>query len=104
MEETPSSVIKSSDLGMNIYTPRSVWWPKGSLTLKQITKNLREGKYKYKYTDKRIKEDEVINIMTNKVIEITKNCFVIIENSIFIKIRPGMIKEHIPPKAAGERR
>lgn len=104
MEETPPTVIKSSDLLLKTYSPIFVGWPKGTLTLKQITKNLRECKYKYTYTDKTMKEEEIMKMMTNNVIEITNDCFVNIEDNVFRKIRLGVIKEHTPPKGAEERR
>lgn len=37
-EEISTPSVKSSDLGLKIYTSRSVKWPKSTQTLKQIKK------------------------------------------------------------------
>lgn len=48
-EETrkKSETLKSTELRLKIYTPKTKGWPKTTLTLKQIIRNIKEGKYKF---------------------------------------------------------
>lgn len=102
--ETQMETLKGAEIGLQIHTSKSVGWPKSTLTLKQITKNLREGKYKFTYKYNRIKEEDIMKMITKNCIEITQDCFSIVDDGTFRKIRQGLIEEHTPPRGTDERK
>ena len=96
--------LKGTELGMKIHTSKSTGWPKGTLTLKHITRNLKEGKYKYTYTYPQIEDSEMMSLLTNNCIELTPDCFEMQDDGVFRKIRPGLVEELTPPRGKEERK
>ena len=98
-EEGPNTtvdVIKGQDINLRILTPRSRGWPKGELTNKGLIRGIQDRKYKYTYTDEKVEEEDIIrSISTNKID--LKDCFSIVEDSLFNKVRSGRIAERTPP-------
>lgn len=41
--QNAQQTLKGSELGLKMYTGKSTGWPKTTLTLKQIAKNLKES-------------------------------------------------------------
>lgn len=70
-------------------------WPK-ELTNLSAAEALSENKLKYTYTDEMFDEEEVISLIKNNLIDL-KNCFPIMDNVIYRKLRFGITKVHPPP-------
>lgn len=93
-EKQHPEMLKVSEIGLKIYSPKSTGWPKTTLSLKQITKSLTEGKQKFTYTYDMINEEDMPSMITNNCTEITNYSFKVTEDSLFRKARPGLIEEY----------
>lgn len=51
--------------------------------------------YKLTYTNKNLKEDELLKIIQYKIIGLSANCFSVVNNSSFVKIRNGLTEDKI---------
>lgn len=89
--------VKREDTGLKIYTKETTGWPvKNEFTRKDLVDGLKGRKYKFTFSKNELSEEEIIKMIENKVMEITSQCFSIVENSIFAKIRTGLIEEPPP--------
>lgn len=87
--------VKGTDMGLTLITPRSIGWPK-ELDEQQILKGIQENKYKFTYTDDKIDDTELLILIEGGAIDFT-NCFTMAEDSIFSKIRSGLVEDKTPP-------
>lgn len=65
-----------------------------------MVKGILENKYKYTYNDEMI-EDEVTNTTNHNAVQIT-DCFTVIDNTIFNKIRTGRKRQRTPTNSTTE--
>lgn len=80
-----------------IYTKQIVGWPKKEdFTRKDLIKS---KKYKYTYTKTDLKEEEIIEMIEEKTVDISAQCFNAVDNSTFNKITVRLIKDKSPPQA-----
>lgn len=89
---TKKKGIKESDVGLTVYTSEFTGWPQGKINEKQILKGIKEKKYKYIYRDDNVNDTEVLVLIEGNAIDLT-NCFAIEEDSVFNRIRSGLLEE-----------
>lgn len=92
--------IKGNDLGLEVIKKKkSEGWPKDTITVRRIiTKGIEEGKYKWLYTAKACKEEEIYNCLTDNDINL-EGCWRFVEDQIFRKIRNCLFQDRAPPPA-----
>lgn len=96
---------KAEDIGLTIYTKESEGWPrKEQFTRNVLIRGFESKKFKYTYTDKHTTEEEVIQKIDNRTMDISDRCFVLVDNSSFSKIRSGRVEEKTPPPSKEQRR
>lgn len=100
-QEKHQKLTKGTDIGLKVYTPRATGWPKVELTKKGLVKGIRDNKYKFTYLED-IDEEEIIAMINNNTIDLT-DCFSIIEDSTFNKIRTGRTRQSTPPPVPQKR-
>lgn len=90
--------MRGEDIGLMIYTKQAVGWPKKDDFSKQVLlQGIKDRKYKYTYTNKDLKDEDIINMIQNKILDVTKYCFAQVDNSTYSKIRSGLTEERTPP-------
>ena len=96
-EEMPAlEDIRGKDLGLEIITKRSEGWPKETMNLKHLIHGIDKGKYKWLYTNTTLKEEQVMQYIKNNEINL-KDCWRIVDDQQFRKIRNGQFQERTPP-------
>ena len=91
------NIVKSEEIGLTLYTKKSVGWPEGDeLGKKELIKGIKTKKYKYTYTAKEISEEELIRLIENKQLEVSKTNMNTIDDSMFSKIREGLKEDRSP--------
>lgn len=95
--------IKGTEIGLVIYTSESVGWPKEKQSSNRLARKMEENKYKWTYADKLLEENEIINLVRNNHLN-TDNCFMIVQDAIFNKIRTGLIEDRSPQQRTDNRR
>lgn len=90
--------IKGNTLGLEIITKKSEGWPKDTITVRHITKWIEEGKYKWLYSEKAYKEEEIFNYLINSNINL-EGCWRVVEDQMFRKIGNGLFQDRTPPPA-----
>lgn len=88
--------IRGKDLGLEIITKKSVGWPKDVFNLRTLTKGILQGKYKWRCTHKSYTDEEVLRFLYNNDLDI-KECWRILYDQVFKKIRNGYFEEKTPP-------
>lgn len=66
--------LTAKELGLKIYTNKTTGWPKHTLTLKEVTDKLKEGKCKYSYTYAEIDESEMMKLLHRNITRMFQNC------------------------------
>lgn len=69
-----------------------------------LLKGIRDKKYKYTYTKEDVSEEDLMQLIENKKMDIPAQCFSRMNDSIFGKIRSGLTEEKSPPPAKQQRR
>ena len=87
--------LASEDIQLQFFTKESNGWPK-DLTITNLSKGIEEEHYKYTYDENTLEPHEVITLMKRGQINL-QNCFSIVEDSVFKKIRSGHTKDRTPP-------
>lgn len=97
--------VKGEDIGLMIYTKNSTGWPKKEgFSREQLIKGIKNKKYKYTYTKKNLTDEEILQMIENRLIDLKGPCFTKIEDSSFSKIRNGIIEELTPPPSKEQRK
>lgn len=95
--------IKGTEIGLTIYTSKSTGWPKKRQSFSKLARKMEDGKYKWTYADRRLEEQEVINLIRYHQLS-TDGCFIIVDDSVFNKIRTGPIEDHSPQRRDNRRK
>lgn len=93
--------MEAQDIGLNIITSESQGWKKGLTNVSQA-EAIRENKVKFTYADNRFEEEEIIDLIENNLIQL-KDCFSIMDNTIFKKLRSGLTRLHSPSERQDRR-
>lgn len=101
-KEKQTKATKGTDIGLKVYTPRTTGWPKGELTTKALVKGIQDNKYKFTYLDNELEEEDIINMINHNSIDLT-DCFSVIEDSTYNKIRTGLTRQSTPPSVPHKR-
>lgn len=86
--------MKAQDIGLIVITSKAQGWQKG-LTNETLVGAIRDDKIKFTYTDEMFEEEEVIGLIEKNLIEL-KDCFSIMDNVLFKKLRTGLSQLHSP--------
>ena len=89
--------IMGTDIGLEIITMKSVGWPTRTFSREMLVAGLKKGTYKFRYTNKAYTEDQIFNFIKNDEVD-PRNCWKTAEDSLFKKIRAGLIEERSPPQ------
>ncbi len=100
-QRSRNAKINSKDIQLKIYTPVSVGWP-DQLSPRVLVTSLYENKFKY--THHTIEDTELLSIIETNGITIDRSCWSIVDDSVFRKIRSGLIAEKTPPPKDTSRR
>ena len=96
-EEIPAlEQLKGTEIGLQIITKKSEGWPREILNIRTLKKGMENGLYKWRYTNTAYSEQEIYHYICNNEISLN-NCWCIIDDSQFNKIRSGQINERTPP-------
>ena len=66
------------------------------MNLKHLIHGIDKGKYKWLYTNTTLKEEQVIQYIKNNEVNL-KDCWRIVDDQQFRKIRNGQLQERTPP-------
>ena len=91
----PTNKISGRAIGLHIITKSSTGWPKKTLFHKNIIEGIHTGKYKFIYTDSNFEEEQISKLLENNRIDLD-SVWTTEEDSIFRKIRNGLIPEKSP--------
>lgn len=96
-KETPSNKeLDGKDLGLEIFSKQSEGFPQENFSLKALTKGMLKGTYKWTYSNGRYTEDEILKHLNNNEISL-RDCWRIVEDQKFKKIRNGYTQQRTPP-------
>lgn len=90
-----SEPIKGLDVGLMIAAKKSEGWPRDR-TKKKLLRGIEEKKYKFTYEDDALEEKDLLNLIATNSIDLT-DCFMVLDDSIFDKIRSGLIRKSPSP-------
>lgn len=86
--------LDSDEIELKIITRESQGWPK-NITMGHLIKGIEDGTYKYTYNEPTMESHEVIGLIKKGDI-VLEDCFTILEDSVFRKIRTGQCNERSP--------
>ena len=89
--------ITGSNIGLQIITKSSVGWPQDTvLSLRRLREGFENDIYKWCYTDNSFLEESIFKCIINNEVDFD-NCWALMEDNRFSKIRNGFIEEKTPP-------
>lgn len=88
--------ISAKDIGITIYTSESTGWPKQTISKTDLIEALEKRKYKLIYTNKSYTYFQIIQLIMDEKIVLTK-CWEKIDDTLFKKIRYGSNIDRTPP-------
>ncbi len=89
-----SSVCKldSKDLGLQFYTTKDRGWPK-TLPNAELVTGIQNKKYKWKYTDEKYTEEQILKkIGRGEIILSSTSCWISVDIDEYRKIRCGLVR------------
>lgn len=86
--------LDSDEIELKIITRESQGWPE-DITMGHLIKGIEDGTYKFTYNEPTMESHEVIGLIKKGDI-VLKDCFTILEDSVFRKIRTGQCNERSP--------
>ena len=96
-ESLLGKVIDAEEIGLEFYTTKERGWPK-NLSPADLISGIQAKKYKGKYTDNKLTEDQILRKTRRGEINLnTSNCWFAVDNDEFRKIRPGINMDRSPP-------
>ena len=90
------SRIKARHIGLKIYTTHSKGWPKKTLHKGELIDAIENSKYKMTFNTQHMEFNTILEHIKNDTIEL-EECWVITEDDVFRKIRPGREIQRTPP-------
>ena len=87
---------KGTEVGLKIITAKSKGWPEVPLRKESLIKGIEDKTIKWTYTDPTFKEKEVEEKIVFGTVDLT-DCFQLIDDDLFRKIKTGLIEERSPP-------
>lgn len=94
--------MTAKDIGLMIITSKAQGWPQ-NMNTESLATAMTENKIKFTFTDDMFEDQEVIGLVRDNLIQL-KECFSIIDNTLFNKLRSGLLKIHSPAEPAERRR
>ena len=87
-------VWKAKDIGLKLYTTKERGWPQ-NFGYNDLKEGLQNNSYKWTYEDINYSEEQVLYAVVEGNIKL-KECWHVVDNDIFRKIRPRCIVERSP--------
>lgn len=88
--------IEGRELGLEVMVSKSTGWPKESFSLRELTRGMLEGTYKWTYSSKRHTDEEIYKLISNNEVKM-EGCWKVVDDQSFRKIRNGYKEEKTPP-------
>ena len=88
--------IKATEIGLQIHTSTNTGWPKDILTRKKLIEGIEDKKYKITFTTTTLDSNRVLQAIEQDEIDLDQ-CWQMLEDSQFRKLRSGRIMERTPP-------
>ncbi|MPC37987.1 hypothetical protein E2C01_031483 [Portunus trituberculatus] len=88
--------ISGTHLGMQIITKKSEGWPKDTFSLNYLKTAIDKGRFKWRFNNTVYNEKEIYSHLKNNDIDLV-NCWCIMDDALFNKIRSGKTEERTPP-------
>ena len=103
-ESLTGKTINAEEIGLEIYTTKERGWPQNMSNTDLIT-GIEKKIYKGKYTESRYTEEQIMRKLRKNEINLNNsNCWIVVENESFRKIRAGINAERSPLSARDPRR
>ena len=93
-ESLPDRKLDSSEYGLEFFTTKDKGWPT-TFSTDELIKGIQSKMYKWKYTNKKYTEDQVLRKTKKGGINLS-NCFFAVEEDEFRNIRSGLNQERSP--------
>ena len=95
LDSVPSKKIDASELGLVFFATSEEGWPQNFFTTDDLIKGVRSNKYKWKYSNNKLSEEQVLRKVQGGEIKLNK-CWFAIATDEFRKIRSGLEQERSP--------
>ncbi len=96
IESLSGKTIDAVDIGLEIYTVKERGWPK-NMSNTDLTEGIEKKIYKGKYTETKYTEEQIMRkIRWNEINFNNPNCWIIVDNDTFRKIRLGVTADRSP--------
>ena len=95
--------IKAKDIGLQIHSAKATGWPKGILYKNKLIEAIENKKYKMAYTTEHMDFYEILEYIRKDNI-VLDECWPIMDDDIFRKIRPGRELQRTPPTTREKQR
>lgn len=94
-QPTINCKFSGKKIGLQIITRESRGWPENGFDMDELIDGLQRRDYKWTYTSNELEEEEVFQKINRNEIDL-KNCWTIVQDSTYNKIRSGHLKERSP--------
>ncbi len=95
-ESLSSKIIDAQDIGLELYTVKERGWPK-NMSTSDLTAGIHSKKYKGRYRGSKYTEEQIMKKLTKNEINLNyKDCWNVVDNEAFRKIRPGINADRSP--------
>lgn len=95
--------ITGRDVGLKIFTTKSKGWAEKPLRKNTLLKGIEDKIIKWTYTDPTIKEKDIMERFVFGQIDLS-DCFHLVDEDVFRKIKTGLIEERSPAPRPGKLR
>ncbi len=100
-ESMKEKKLDSTAIGLEFYTIREKGWPK-NCTTEDIVKGIQNNKFKFRYTDNKFSEEQILRKTRKGEIKLS-NCWFSVEADEYRKIRSGLYQERSPVESRDPR-
>ena len=102
-EEMPElEKISGKEIGLQIITKQSEGWPRETINITHVLNALERNHYKYIYTDQTYTDEKILRLLKNNEINM-EQCWKVMDDQTFRKVRNGLTKEHTPPQGSKQK-
>ena len=87
---------KGTDVGLQIITAKSMGWPEIPLKKQSLVGGIEDKTIKWTYTDPTYTEKDIEEKIVFGTVDLT-DCFYLMDDDLFRKVKTGLIQERSPP-------
>ena len=88
---------EAKDIGLKLFTTNDRGWPRTNFTRVDLINGIYKKIYKWTFEDANYTDNHILKLITEGSIKLN-DCWYVVEDDIFRKIRPGITEERTPPK------